>query len=143
MFSLGCLFWWPMIAVDQLPNRPSFQVRIIAMFVGMPIEVFLGLVVLNFGHPIAPQHTLADTRAGGALFWGASMLITFAAALVMLAQWMSQEERTASRHDRAISAGELRRREIWEAARAAKMGTRRVGIDRASPAPTVNKETSK
>ena len=112
------------------------------MFVGMPIEVFLGVVVLNFAHPIAPQHTLADTRAGGALFWGASMLITFAAAMVMLAQWMSQEERRATRHDRVVSAGELRRREIWEAARAAKMGTRRAAGDRAVPAPTVHKETS-
>lgn len=142
MFSLGCLFWWPMIAVDQLPNRPSFQVRIIAMFVGMPIEVFLGLVVMNFGHPIAPQHTLADTQAGGALFWGASMLITFAAAMVLLAQWMNQEERRAARHDRVVSAGELRRREIWEAARAAKMGTRRAAVDPAGPVPTVKKETS-
>jgi putative copper resistance protein D len=142
MFALGCLFWWPMIAVDQLPNRPAFQVRIIAMFVGMPIEVFLGVVVMNFGHPIAPQHTLSDTQAGGALFWGASMLITFAAALVMLAQWMTHEERRATRHDRVVSAGEMRRREIWEAARAAKMGTRGAAVDRATPAPTVHKETS-
>ena len=142
MFSLGCLFWWPMIAVDQLPHRPSFQVRIIAMFVGMPIEVFLGVVLLNFGHPIAPQHTLSDTQAGGALFWGASMLITFAAAMVMLAQWMGQEERRAARHDRVLSAGELRRREIWEAARAAKMGTRHADVHHTSPATTVNEETS-
>jgi putative copper resistance protein D len=143
MFLLGCLFWWPMIAVDQLPNRPSFQVRIIAMFVGMPIEVFLGVVLLNFGHAIAPQHTLSDTQAGGALFWGASMLITFAAALVMLAQWMRQEERRAARGDRVVSARELRRREIWEAARAAKMGAPRTAVDGASRASRANEETSR
>jgi putative copper resistance protein D len=141
MFTFGCLFWWPMIAVDQLPHRPSFQVRIIAMFVGMPLEVFLGVVVLNFSNPIAPEHTLSDTRAGGAVFWGASMLITFGAALVMLAQWMREEERKAARHDRVVSAGELRRREIWEAARAAKMG-RRPQVDGARPATTLNEDRS-
>jgi putative copper resistance protein D len=120
IFLLGCLFWWPMLAVDQLPNRPSFSTRIIAMFVGMPFEVFLGLAVMNLGSPIAPEHTLSDTHAGGAVFWGASMLITFAAALVMLHQWMSQEERTAARRDRAPSAQEARRLELWQAAWGAK-----------------------
>ena len=97
MFVFGCLFWWPMLAVDQLPNRPSFSTRIIALFVGMPFEVFLGLAVMNMAQPIASEHTLADTHAGGAVFWGASMLITFAAALAVLGQWMRQEERSAAR----------------------------------------------
>ena len=69
-------------------------------------------------------------------------MITFAAAMVMLAQWMGQEERRAARHDRVLSAGELRRREIWEAARAAKMGTRHADVHHTSPATTVNEETS-
>ena len=116
MFAFGCLFWWPMLAVDQIPNRPAFSTRIIAMFVGMPFEVFLGLAILNFGRPIAPEHTLSDTHAGGAVFWGASMLITFAAALVMLAQWMRQEERRAARYDGRPNAREARRLEIWQAA---------------------------
>jgi putative copper resistance protein D len=116
MLLLGCLFWWPMVAVDQLPNRPAFSTRIIAMFVGMPLEVFLGLAILNLGSPIAPEHTLSDTHAGGAVFWGASMIITFAAALVMLNQWMSQEERAGARRDRRSSAREARRIEMWQAA---------------------------
>ncbi|HEX4539148.1 MAG TPA: cytochrome c oxidase assembly protein [Acidimicrobiales bacterium] len=116
MFGLGCVFWWPMVAVDQLPNRPAFSTRIIAMFVGMPLEVFLGLAIMNLGSPIAPQHTLSDTHTGGAVFWGASMIITFAAALVMLDQWMRQEERRARRRDRKPSAQEARRLQMWEAA---------------------------
>src|SRR5207302_4047302 len=91
MLLLGCLFWWPMVAADQLPHRPAFSTRIIAMFVGMPFEVFLGLALLNQGRPIAIEHTLSDSHTGGAVFWGASMIITFAAALVMLNQWMNEE----------------------------------------------------
>ncbi len=125
MFGLGCLFWWPMIAVDQLPHRPAFPSRILAMFAGMPFEVFLGVALMNFSHPIAPEHSLSDTRAGGAVFWGASMLITFAAALVMVAQWMKQEERRAARQDRQVDVGEARRVDAWEAARAAKIASSR------------------
>jgi putative copper resistance protein D len=120
MFVLGCCFWWPMVAVDQLPNRPAFSTRIIAIFVGMPLEVFLGLAILNLGSPIAPQHTLSDTHAGGALFWGASMLITFGAAMIILNQWMRQEERAGARRDRQPSVREARRLEMWQAAWGAK-----------------------
>ena len=86
------------------------------MFVGMPFEVFLGLALMNLGRPIAVEHTLFDTHAGGAVFWGASMIITFAAALVMLDQWMNQEKRAAGRRDRKASAKEARRLQMWEAA---------------------------
>lgn len=120
MFLIGCLFWWPMVAVDQLPNRPAFSTRIIAIFVGMPLEVFLGLAIMNLGSPIASQHTLSDTHAGGALFWGASMLITFGAAMILLNQWMRQEERAGARRDRRPSGREARRLEMWEAAWGAK-----------------------
>ena len=48
------------------------------------------------------------------------MIITFAAALVLLDQWMSQEERTARRRDRKPSAREERRLQMWEAAWGAK-----------------------
>ena len=126
IFVFGCLFWWPMLGVDELPNRPAFQFRLIAMFVGMPLEVFLGLALMNFSKPIAPEHTLSGTHAGGALFWGASMLITFAAALIMLAQWMRREEREAARNDRQPDVRERRRLTAWEAAWQAKRGP--VGI---------------
>ncbi len=120
MFVLGCLFWWPMVAVDQLPHRPAFSTRIIAMFVGMPFEVFLGLALLNLGQPIAVEHTLSDTHAGGAVFWGASMIITFAGALVLLDQWMKQEEHTSRSRDRKPSAREARRLQMWESMWGAK-----------------------
>ena len=36
---------------------------------GMPFEVFLGVALLGQRSPVAPEHTVADTHAGGALFW--------------------------------------------------------------------------
>lgn len=128
IFLIGCLFWSPMVGVDPLPSRPSLAMRLIWIFAGMPFEVFLGVAIMNFARPIAPEHTLADTHAGGAVFWVASMLVTLAAAVVLLAQWIRQEERATARQDRggrrdAIAARPTRQRDFWAAAWSAKAGS--------------------
>jgi cytochrome c oxidase assembly factor CtaG len=120
LFALGCLFWWPMVAVDELPDRPDFGARIFFLFIGMPFEVFLGVAIMGYGSPIAPEHTLADTHAGGAVFWVSSMAITFTAALLILAQWWGQEQRRALREDRHTSSREARRLQVWQDAWAGK-----------------------
>lgn len=120
MFSLGCLYWWPVLAVDHLPSRPAFPFRLVALFMGMPLEAFLGVAIMNRSASIAPEHTLSDTHAGGAVFWGASMLVTLGASMVVLAQWMRSEQRQAAREDRRPGAAEDRRLVHWNAARAAK-----------------------
>ncbi len=112
MLGLGCLFWWPIIATDELPRRPSAGIRLATLFVGMPIEAFLGVALLMSGSPIAPQHTLADTQTGGAVFWVAAMFITVTAALVIGMQWVRTEERAGERADRRSGPGPSG---MWEA----------------------------
>jgi cytochrome c oxidase assembly factor CtaG len=86
------------------------------MLVGMPLEVFLGLAILNLRSSIAPEHTLSDTHAGGAVFWAASIIITFAGALVMLEQWMSKDKRTARPRDSKPRVREARQLQMWKTA---------------------------
>ncbi|HET6875761.1 MAG TPA: cytochrome c oxidase assembly protein [Acidimicrobiales bacterium] len=64
MFSLGCLFWWPLVAVDRLPHRPGYPVRLGMLVVGMPFEAFLGIALMSSHDSVAPQHTVADTLLG-------------------------------------------------------------------------------
>lgn len=129
MLAVGCLFWWPMVGIDPLTHRPTLAMRLIWIFAGMPFEVFLGVAIMNFAKPIAPEHTLADTHAGGAVFWVVSMLITLAAAVIILAQWIRQEERATLRHARApdragiAASGSTRQRDFWAAAWSAKAGS--------------------
>jgi len=47
---------------------------------------------------------LADTHAGGALFWVVGELVTLTALGVQLVQWMHDEERAAVRADRRLDA---------------------------------------
>jgi cytochrome c oxidase assembly factor CtaG len=135
MFSLGCLFWWPIVATDQLPHRPGPGVRLGALFLGMPFEVFLGVALLGQRSPVAAEHTVADTHAGGALFWVAGMMLTFGAALVVLAQWMRQEERRAGRERGAaparVAAGPSSGDRAWEDLWRARTGGQppAIGVD--------------
>jgi putative copper resistance protein D len=103
MFAFGCLFWWPMVGADRLPHRPSYRVRMTWMLSGMSAEVFLGMVLVSRSQPIAAAQGIADTRSGGAIFLGTSLLITVAAALIMRWQRKTAALRTAARYEHAMS----------------------------------------
>ncbi len=108
LLAIGCLYWWPMVAVDELPHRPPVPMRLGLLFVGIPFEAFLGISMMSMGTPIAPEHTLTDTRTGGGIFWILSMAIMLGAAIVIVVNWMNQEERRARRVDRIASREENR-----------------------------------
>ena len=121
LFVLGCLFWWPVIGLDRLPHEPSRAVRLFGLALGMPFEAFLGVALLNAGRSIAPQHTLADTHAGGALFWFLSMAITGAALMVVGGQWLASEQRATARASRSHATP--RASAAWAAAWEARTGS--------------------
>jgi cytochrome c oxidase assembly factor CtaG len=131
MFSFGCLFWWAVLGVDRFPGRPGFGARLAGLAAGMPFEAFLGIALLSMKSPVAPEHTLADTHAGGGVFWMGAMTITFATALIVLLQWMRQDERLAVRLDRGGPSQEADY-ERWAAAWRERTGA--VPVTVAAPA---------
>ncbi len=85
---------------DPTRWRLPYPVRILATFVGMPFEAFLGIAVSMSPTPIAPTNTVADTRAAGQTFWILAMLGPGACIAVMAIQWYQQMERQVSRGNR-------------------------------------------
>lgn len=106
---VGCLYWWPVVGVDPMRWRLSYPAKLGYLAVGMPFHAFIGVAIMNFGHPIAVAHTLSDTHAGGAVLWAAGELLTVACLMVVGAQWMRHEERQAAREDRRLDAEAARR----------------------------------
>jgi cytochrome c oxidase assembly factor CtaG len=78
--------------------------RLATLFLGMPVEAFLGLTIMSMSKPIAPGYTVSDTHTGGATFWISSMFVMTVAIIVSLRQWMQAEERKAARLDAALDA---------------------------------------
>lgn len=95
----GSLFFWPVLGVDPLPRRIPHGARLLMVFLTIPFHAVLGIALLGSG-PLAPEHSLADHRAGTGVLWGAGDLVGLVAVLVVTAQWMGHEERQAVREDR-------------------------------------------
>ena len=101
----GCLFWWPMVGKDLLPRRFGFGTRFVLVFLSVPFNAVLGLVVAGVGRPLYPAgNTLADTQSGGNVLWGLLEVFTVAALALLFVQWAREEERKAVRVDRQLDA---------------------------------------
>ncbi len=102
----GCLYWWPIVGTDVLPRRWGHGAKMLLLFAAIPWSSFLGIAILSTTSPIAPAHTLSDTRTGGGLLWAASELFTAAFLLVVFADWARADLRQAARNDRRLAAAD-------------------------------------
>lgn len=98
--AAGAVFLWPVVGADPVPRRLPHGGRLLVVFLAVPFHAVLGMALLTARQPIAPQHTLADHRAGAGLLWIAGDLLGLLAALVVAAQWMGHEDRQSAREDR-------------------------------------------
>ncbi|MGH9298243.1 MAG: cytochrome c oxidase assembly protein [Acidimicrobiales bacterium] len=99
----GCLYWWPVVGLDPTRWRMSYPVRLGYLATGVPINAMIGIALTLNHASIDPRiHTLADTHAGGGVFWGISELILLAGIAVMYVQWSRWDDREAARADRRL-----------------------------------------
>lgn len=99
----GSLFFWPVLGVDPVPRRLPHGARLLMVFLTIPFHAVLGIALLG-ASPLAPEHTLADHRAGTGALWAGSDLLGLVAVLIVAFQWMGHEEREAAREDRRADA---------------------------------------
>lgn len=109
--AAGVIFLWPVVALDPVAARPPHPVRLLAVFLTLPLHAVLGLALLSgdrllaggwYGRSLGTQRALADQRAGGGVLWATGELVGLACAGVVLHQWMAADEREASRNDRRL-----------------------------------------
>ncbi len=104
------LFWWPIIGLDPIPHwSMGYGAKLANLAIGVPVEAFLGVALLNESRTVAPMYTLASTHAGGGLLWVFAELFAVAAMIPILAQWMRAEDRKAAREDARLDAEEAAR----------------------------------
>jgi putative membrane protein len=125
---VGCLFFWPLIGLDPLPNRWPYPARALLMILSVPFHTVLGLTVMQsrmlFGGDWYPSLNLTwadpwdDQVVAGGILWAGGELVSITMLAVLVVQWMRQSEREARRVDR-----ELDRQEALERARVRSAGT--------------------
>jgi putative membrane protein len=99
------LYWWPVVGLDPIPRwKMGYGARMLNLALGVPVEAFLGIALLNDAKPAASIYTLASTHAGGGLLWVLSELFTVGALIPIFFQWMRSEDRAAAREDARLDA---------------------------------------
>lgn len=117
MVTVGCLFFFPLLGNDPMPNRMPYPLRILVLFITMPAQAFLGTTIMGSQKLIAEEWYVAFNRAwppspiddqyyAGAIMWATGDLTMGVIMAVLLAQWYAESRREASREDRRLDREE-------------------------------------
>jgi len=110
-FAAGAIFLWPVVAADPVAARPSHPLRLLAVFLTLPLHTILGLALTGgdrllaggwYGRVLGPEAALSDQHLGGGVLWVAGEVMGLACAGLVLGQWMTADEREAVRNDRRL-----------------------------------------
>jgi cytochrome c oxidase assembly factor CtaG len=96
---VGCLFFVLILGDEPIRWRLSAPARWLLLAVGMAIDTFTGVVLLQSTSPIAmapsPGFTvdaLSDTRTGGAIMWAGGDAIMATVMVVLVLAWLHRPE---------------------------------------------------
>jgi putative copper resistance protein D len=120
----GCLFFWPLLGLDPLPNRWPYPARALLMVLSVPFHTVLGLTIMQGSTLLAGDYypnlhlawadPHADQVLAGGILWAGGEVVSVTMLGILVIQWIKQSEREARRIDRALD-----RAEAQEAARLA------------------------
>ncbi len=117
MVTVGCLFFFPILGNDPMPNRLPYPMRLLLLFITMPAQAFLGTTIMSSSKLIAedwylafgrawPPSPIDDQNLAGAIMWATGDLTMGVIMAVFLAQWYTDSKREAVRVDRRLDREE-------------------------------------
>jgi cytochrome c oxidase assembly factor CtaG len=115
----GCIFWWPAVAVDPLPKRMNYGLRIGYLLLALPFHTILGMALDSQTTRITPDTPLSQLHMGGGLMWVAGEALGLVGTLAVLVQWLRADERAAKRIDRTSEEIAAKQLAYWRATREA------------------------
>jgi putative copper resistance protein D len=140
----GCLFFWPLLGLDPLPNRWPYPGRALLMVLSVPFHTVLGLTIMQDKTLLAGDYypslhlgwsnPWSDQVTAGGILWAGGELISVTMLGILIIQWMRQSEREAKRIDRALDRAEA------EQARAAVAAATKITEEAAAGPPRPDTE---
>jgi putative copper resistance protein D len=112
----GCLFFWPLLGLDPLPNRWPYPARALLMVLSVPFHTVLGLTIMqsktllggdwypNLG--LSWSDPVSDQVVAGGVLWAGGEIVSVTMLGILVMQWIKQSEREARRVDRALDRAE-------------------------------------
>jgi len=109
LFGAALLFWLPVVAVDPVPWRLPYPVRLFYLFLAMPQNSFLGVAIMNAANVLYPHYAnlvrdwgpdpLADQQAAGTLMWVWGDITFLLGMFLVIVAWVRQDERRTARQE--------------------------------------------
>jgi len=109
--TAGLIYYYPLIGLSIGATRIPSHYKIVSMFTMMIPEAILGFAIYTTGsvlypyyervtqRPWGPSTALLDQRLGGAVMWGAGMVLDTIWISIVVAEWWKREELKARRLD--------------------------------------------
>ena len=102
--TTALVYWSPIFAVAPAPHAPPHPVRILSLFLSLPMSAFLGfaLYVSNrvlYPHYAARPDALADQMNAGAVMWLTAGTPVLVVLLWCVADWGARERRLGAAYD--------------------------------------------
>lgn len=98
LLGSGILYWLPAIGGEPMPWRMSWSMRLIYLFIGMPLSSLLGLVLYAQTFVLYPHYLLRlgeaaldDQRLAGTIMWVGSDLLSMIAIGALVWVWARHE----------------------------------------------------
>lgn len=108
------LFWWPAVAQDPAPWRMPHPVRAMYVFLQMPQNTLLAVIILGATAALYPHYAttertwgpspLEDQQIAAGIMWLAGDAIFLVAILLIVAGWMRADARDTARTDQRAAA---------------------------------------
>jgi cytochrome c oxidase assembly factor CtaG len=103
----GTIFWMPLLAVAPAPHAPQHPVRLLALFMALPMSAFLGFTFyverhVLYAHYAGRPGALADQMNAGAVMWLAGGTPLLVALLWLVADWAARERRAVALYEGAL-----------------------------------------
>ncbi|MCI0689799.1 MAG: cytochrome c oxidase assembly protein, partial [Sporichthyaceae bacterium] len=110
---VGCLWFWPLLGLDPMPNRVPYPLRMLGAFATLPFHAFLGVAIMSSTTVLAASWyeslnrewgpgLLDDQQVAGGILWVTGDLVGLVVFAVLFAQWARASEREAEREDRRL-----------------------------------------
>jgi putative copper resistance protein D len=116
----GCLFFWPLLGLDPLPNRWPYPARALLMVLSVPFHTVLGLTIMQSKTLLAGDYypslhlswsnPWSDQVVAGGILWAGGEIVSVTMLGILIMQWIKQSEREARRVDRALDRAEAAER---------------------------------
>jgi cytochrome c oxidase assembly factor CtaG len=110
---VGCLWFWPLLGLDPIPNRVPYPLRLLAVFATMPLHAFLGVALMSSSTLVAGDwyaeigrswglSRAEDQEWAGGILWATGDLVALVVLLALFVQWAQSSAREARREDRRL-----------------------------------------